>query len=102
MHLRLKSTIIFVKLVHVQMILYLENSNRASHLTWMQIKAQGNMICGPYLHEVNHSFIVIRNWDGVLWTAIFGIKDGTGKDEEDNSNNNMEVESNLEGDLEEN
>ena len=33
MHLRLKSTIIFIKLVHVQMILYLENSNRASHMT---------------------------------------------------------------------
>ncbi|XP_030967795.1 40S ribosomal protein SA-like isoform X4 [Quercus lobata] len=51
---------------------------------------------------VNHSFIVIRNWGGVLWAAISGIKDGTSKDEENNSNNNMEVESNLEGDLEEN
>ncbi|KAL0004892.1 hypothetical protein SO802_012453 [Lithocarpus litseifolius] len=67
-----------------------------------KIKAQENMICGPYLHEVNHSFIVIRNWDGVLWTAISGIKDGTSRDKEDNSNNNMKVESNLEGDLEDN
>ncbi|XP_075675248.1 F-box protein SKIP23-like [Castanea sativa] len=54
------------------------------------------------LYKVNHSFIVIRNWDGVLWTAIFGIKDGTSRDEEDNSNNYMEVKSYLEGDLEEN
>ncbi|KAL0001259.1 hypothetical protein SO802_015040 [Lithocarpus litseifolius] len=53
-------------------------------------------------NQVNHSFIVIRNWDNVLWTAISGIKDGTSRDEEDNSNNNMEVESNLERDLEEN
>ena len=33
---------------------------------------------------------------------FFFSKDGTSRDEEDNSNNNMEIESNLEGDLEEN
>ena len=33
---------------------------------------------------------------------VFFLKDDTSRDEEDNSNNNMEVESNLEGDLEKN
>ena len=33
---------------------------------------------------------------------FFIFKDGTRRDEEDSSNNNMEVESNLEGDQEEN
>ena len=33
---------------------------------------------------------------------IFFFKDGTNRDEEDNSNNNIEIENNLEGDLEEN
>ena len=33
---------------------------------------------------------------------VFFLKDDTSRDEEDNSNNNMEVESNLVGDLEKN
>ena len=32
---------------------------------------------------------------------LFIFKDGTSRDEEDNSNNNKEVENSLEGDLEE-
>ena len=32
---------------------------------------------------------------------FFFFKDGTSRDEEDNLNNNIEVENNLEGDLEE-
>ncbi|XP_030967794.1 40S ribosomal protein SA-like isoform X3 [Quercus lobata] len=30
---------------------------------------------------VNHSFIVIRNWGGVLWAAISGIKEYTKKED---------------------
>ncbi|XP_030967793.1 40S ribosomal protein SA-like isoform X2 [Quercus lobata] len=85
-----------------RMVLQMRGTIRPGSRWEVMIKAQENMICGQYLHEVNHSFIVIRNWGGVLWAAISGIKDGTSKDEENNSNNNMEVESNLEGDLEEN
>ena len=40
-------------------------------------------------------------FNAFLFLFIY-FKDGTSRDEEDMSNNNMEVESNLEGDLEEN
>ena len=36
-----------------------------------------------------------------MFNAFFYFKDGTSRDEEDNSNNNKEVENSLEGDLEE-
>ena len=38
----------------------------------------------------------------MFYLFIIFFKDGTSREEEDNSNNNMEVESKLEGDLEEN